>query len=161
VRRRAAAAGKEVVTAGRSPLPDSPRHYRVDLGSDHILRIAGVLAEVAPDAVVNCAGATLGSTDVMARANITGTDTLIHAMLLSKNAPRLVHLGSAAEYGRVRPRTPVSGQIPARPLGVYGATKLAGTRMVEPARSAGLDGVVLRVFNPVGSVRRRTAIPGA
>ena len=33
---------------------------------------------------------------------------------------------------------------------MYGVTKLAGTRLVELAAAAGLDAVVLRVFNPVG-----------
>ena len=56
VRRRARAAGLDVVTAGRSALPDSPRHQLADLAADDPAAIAAMLAEVAPDAVVNCAG---------------------------------------------------------------------------------------------------------
>ena len=67
-----------------------------------------------------------------------------------RSPARLVHLGSAAEYGRGPGRAPVREDEPARPVGPYGVTKLAGTRLVELARTAGLPAVVLRVFNPVG-----------
>jgi nucleoside-diphosphate-sugar epimerase len=43
---------------------------------------------------------------------------------------------------------------------MYGATKLAGTRLVELARTAGLDAVVLRVFNPVGPGAPQSSLPG-
>ncbi|HZC41640.1 MAG TPA: NAD-dependent epimerase/dehydratase family protein, partial [Streptosporangiaceae bacterium] len=73
---------------------------------------------------------------------------------------RLVHLGSAAEYGRSEPGIPVTESAPARPVASYGVTKLAGTRLVELARSAGLDAVVLRVFNPVGAGAPAGGLPG-
>jgi len=148
--RQASAAGMEVVTAGRSPLPGSPGHRLVDLAGDGPASVASMLAGVAPDAVVNCAGATGGGPDALAAANVNGTSTLVTAMLLAKRPARLVHLGSAAEYGRAEPGVPVTEQAPPRPAGMYGVTKLAGTRLVELARVAGLDAVVLRVFNPVG-----------
>ena len=148
VRRRARAAGLDVVTAGRSPLPDSPRHRLADLAADGPAAIAAMLADVAPEAVVNCAGATAGPPGALVAANIEGTYALVTAML--RSAARLVHLGSAAEYGRAEPGVPVTEQIPATPAGMYGVTKLAGTRLVGAAAAAGLDAVVLRVFNPVG-----------
>lgn len=160
VRHRAMAAGMEVVTASRTDLPDSPRHYRLDLGTDPAVRVAGILTEVMPDAVVNCAGATLGSTELLTTTNVVGTHTLVRAMLLVRYEGRLVHLGSAAEYGRGAEGVPVSEATPARPHSVYGATKLAGTSLIELARSAGLDAVVLRVFNPVGSGAPEHSLPG-
>nr|WP_322975329.1 NAD-dependent epimerase/dehydratase family protein [Actinacidiphila bryophytorum] len=63
-------------------------------------------------------------------------------------AARLVQLGSAAEYGPGVPGTALAESAAARPAGVYGATKLAGTLAVA---GSGLDAVVLRVFNPVGA----------
>jgi len=160
VRRRASGAGIEVVTAGRSELPDSRRHQRVDLAGDDPARIATILSHVAPDAVVNCAGATDGGADVLAAANVNGAYALVTAMLLAGTSSRLVHIGSAAEYGRVEPGVPMTETIPPRPAGVYGVTKLAGTRLVELARTAGLDAVVLRVFNPVGPGAPQTGLPG-
>jgi nucleoside-diphosphate-sugar epimerase len=159
IRRRARAAGLDVVTAGRSPLPDSPCHQRADLAGDGPAAIAAMLAAVAPDAVVNCAGATTGPPAALAAANIDGTHALVTAMLRA-TAARLVHLGSAAEYGAAEPGVPVSEETAARPAGMYGVTKLAGTRLVGTAAAAGLDAVVLRVFNPVGPGAPVATLPG-
>jgi nucleoside-diphosphate-sugar epimerase len=160
VRRRARAAGLDVVTAGRSGLPDSPGHRVVDLAADDPARIAAMLAEVSPDAVVNCAGATAGRPETLVAANVNGTYALVKAMLLAAMPARLVHLGSAAEYGRAEPGIPVSEQAAPRPAGLYGSTKLAGSRLVDLAAAAGLESVVLRVFNPVGPGAPRTGLPG-
>ena len=160
VRRRARAAGLEVVTAGRSGLPDSPGHRVVDLAADDPARIAAMLAEVSPDAVVNCAGATAGRPETLVAANVNGTYALVKAMLLAAMPARLVHLGSAAEYGRAEPGIPVSERAAPRPAGLYGSTKLAGSRLVDLAAAAGLESVVLRVFNPVGPGAPRTGLPG-
>ncbi len=150
----------QLVTAGRSAVPDSPRHQRVDLAEDDPAEIAAMLTEVAPDVVVNCAGATVGGPEVMAAVNVNGTYALVRAMFLAAIPARLVHLGSAAEYGRAEPGVPVTERAAPRPAGVYGVTKLAGTRLVELAASAGLDAVVLRVFNPVGSGAPDSSLPG-
>ena len=161
IRRRACAAGLDVVTAGRSPLPGSPGHRLADLAgptAGQPAAVGAMLADVAPDAVVNCAGATGGPPGELAAVNVDGTYALVQAML--RTAARLVHLGSAAEYGPAAPGVPVTEQAPARPAGLYGATKLAGTRLVELAVAAGLDAVVLRVFNPVGPGAPVTSLPG-
>jgi NDP-hexose 4-ketoreductase len=160
VRRQAAAAAVEVVTAGRAALPGSPGHRQLDLAGDDPARVADVIAAVAPDAIANCAGLTIGGPDVLAAANITGTYTLVRAMLLAETPARLVHLGSAAEYGGAEPGVPLNESAPPRPGAPYGATKLAGTRLVELGRACGIDAVVLRVFNPVGAGAPETGLPG-
>ena len=160
VRERARTAGLDVVTAGRSPLPDSPAHCLVDLAGQDPARLAGALAMLAPDVVVNCAGATFGPTEMLAAVNVTGTYDLVRAMLMADRPARLVHVGSAAEYGPGEPGTAVAESAPARPASPYGATKLAGTHLVELGRAAGLDAVVLRVFNPVGPGAPGGILPG-
>ena len=157
---RAAGAGLEVCTAGRSELPGSPRHLLVDLSRDDPEDIAALVTAAEPDAVVNCAGATAGDPDVLAAVNVTGTYALARAMLLAGTAARLVHLGSAAEYGYSEPGVPVTESAPPRPAGLYGATKLGGTRLVQLAAAAGLPAVVLRVFNPVGPGAPEESLPG-
>jgi nucleoside-diphosphate-sugar epimerase len=154
--RRAAVAGHAVTTAGRSALPGT--HHRLDLAADGAPRIAEVIAAARPDVVINCAGATTGSPDVLAAANITAVHALVTAML--RTQARLVHIGSAAEYGGTGPGVSVSESSPVRPSGVYGVTKLGGTRLVELARTAGLDAVVLRVFNVVGAGAPENGLPG-
>jgi NDP-hexose 4-ketoreductase len=160
VRDRAAAAGLDVVTAGRSPLPDSRAHCQVDLATATPAALAATLTEHAPDVVVNCAGATSGDIGALAAANVTGTATLVSALRRTGRSIRLVHLGSAAEYGPSEPGTAVAESDPARPAGAYGATKLAATRLVELGRATGLDAVVLRVFNPVGPGAPESILPG-
>lgn len=157
---RVAATGAEVVTAGRSAPAKSRRHQAIDLAQSDPARIATMIGEVAPDVVVNCAGATSGDAGALVAVNVTGTYALTRAMLLAEKPRRLVHLGSAAEYGRTEPGRPVSEETVPRPGEIYGATKLAGTRLVELAVAAGLDAVVMRVFNPVGPGAPPTSLPG-
>ncbi len=158
LRREAANAGHTVLTAGRSALPG--RHLRLDLVADPVAQVASLVASAAPEVVVNCAGATSGSADALAAANITAVHTLVTALLQSRVPARLVHVGSAAEYGAAEDGVPVTETAAPRPAGLYGVTKLGGTRLVELARTAGLDAVVLRVFNVVGAGAPEDSLPG-
>lgn len=155
----AEARGMTVVPAARSIGPDRPHRHRIDLTGDRD-RIAELLADSAPDVVVNAAGAVSGQIGGMTAVNVTGTAALIRSMLAVTPGARLVHLGSAAEYGAGEPGVPVTEQAPLMPVGGYGATKLAGTRLVELASAVGLDSIVLRVFNPVGAGAPTTSLPG-
>jgi nucleoside-diphosphate-sugar epimerase len=133
---------------------------RVDLSQEGATQLAAVLAEYQPDAVINCAGAVAGDTTELIAVNTTGPAVLVRAMLDHTPMARLVHLGSAAEYGVCTPDTPITeAQLP-RPVGVYGVSKLAGTQAVQLGRAAGLDAVVLRVFNPVGPGAPPSSLPG-
>jgi nucleoside-diphosphate-sugar epimerase len=156
----ASASGHQVVTAGRSEVPASASHHRLDLSADGPSRIAEVISSVAADVVINCAGSTGGSPDVLAAANITAVYALVTAMIQSRSPARLVQIGSAAEYGRIDEGVPVAESASPQPASVYGATKLAGTRLVELARTSGLDAVVLRVFNAVGAGAPENGLPG-
>jgi nucleoside-diphosphate-sugar epimerase len=158
--RAAGASGHEVVTAGRSAVPASASHRRLDLAADGPARIAEVMTALAPDAVVNCAGATTGSPEVLAAANVTAVHALVTAMCQAQVPARLVQIGSAAEYGRAEPGVPVTESAPPRPASLYGVTKLAGTDLVGLGRTAGLDAVVLRVFNVVGAGAPEDGLPG-
>lgn len=160
VRRAAVQADVEVVTAGRRPSGQPGEHLLVDLAEDGPVRIATMLAKMQPDAVVNCAGTTSGDPAALAAGNIDAPATLVDAMLGIRSPARLVHLGSAAEYGRGKPGVPVQEGSPARPVGIYGTTKLGGTRAVLVARTAGLAAIVLRVFNPVGAGAPTNSLPG-
>ncbi|SDC48404.1 NAD-dependent epimerase/dehydratase family protein [Streptomyces prasinopilosus] len=142
--------------AGRSSTGAGPG-LRVDLAADSPDRLAKTLAEAAPDAVINCAGATGGDAVTLAEVNARGPAALCAALRRAAPRARLVHLGSAAEYGPGRPGTKVTETAATHPLGPYGATKLAGTAAVT---ASGLDAVVLRVGNPVGPGAPPTGLPG-
>ncbi|MEU6888947.1 NAD(P)-dependent oxidoreductase [Streptomyces viridosporus] len=145
--------GTRVLAGGRSPAAE----VTVDLASDRPRHLAKALASAAPDAVVNCAGATGGDAVTLAEVNARGPAVLCAALREAAPGARLVHLGSAAEYGPGAPGVRVAESAATRPAGPYGATKLAGTVAVT---ASGLDAVVLRVGNPVGPGAPPTGLPG-
>lgn len=141
-----------VVTAGRRG--DVHPDLQLDL-TDSVVAVTHVIQEVAPDTVINCAGYAVGDSTVcepaaLAANNVVAVANLIDALLVAGHPIRLIHLGSAAEYGRVNAGTPSREDAPERPVSAYGLSKLAATRLVRTAATAGLDGVTLRVTTPIG-----------
>ncbi len=150
--RLSALPGVRLLVGGRSPDAD----VSLDLTADPA-RITDALHAAAPDAVVNCAGLVAGSAVRLADLNARGPAALCEALHEAAPSARLVHFGSAGEYGPTALNVPVTEDAPTRPQTPYGATKLAGTVAVT---SSGLDAVVLRVFNPVGPGAPTAALPG-
>lgn len=133
---------------------DQIRHdwVRHDLVRSSTDELAALLESTAPDVVVNCTGLLDGSTAELVTANVTPTAALLDAIGTTSPSARLVALGSAAEYGRVPRGEPIAEDAATNPVSAYGITKLASTLLVRDAVVAGrLDGVVLRVFNPIGA----------
>jgi NDP-hexose 4-ketoreductase len=109
------------------------------------------LEDLAPEAIVNCIGATQGTWDQMQLLNVGVVQKLV-SVLASSCSAQLVHLGSAAEYGPAEAWAPARESDEARPVSDYAATKLAGTELVrEAAESGQISATVLRVFNPLGA----------
>src|SRR5690349_2830490 len=89
----------EVVTAGRRP---STVDVPVDLSTAGPERVARLLREVGPGVVVNCAGCTRGGAAELVAGNVVAVAALVTGLdrVAAAGRPiRLVHLGSAAEYG--------------------------------------------------------------
>jgi nucleoside-diphosphate-sugar epimerase len=98
------------------------------------------------DVVVNAAGYRGGDADVAAVANSELPDRL--GWLAARSGWRLVHLGSAAEYGpSAAGPSLITEEHGCLPTSVYGMSKLAGTRAVLRWRARGAGVVVARVFN--------------
>ncbi|MFD9002648.1 NAD-dependent epimerase/dehydratase family protein [Streptomyces sp. NPDC059582] len=153
VERLRALPGASVLVGGRSPAAE----FGIDLATVPPDRLAKTLVSAAPDTVINCAGATGGDPVTLAEVNSRGPAVLCAALREAAPAARLVHLGSAAEYGPGVPDTRVPESAATCPVAPYGATKLAGTVTVT---ASGLDAVVLRVGNPVGPGAPATGLPG-
>jgi nucleoside-diphosphate-sugar epimerase len=100
------------------------------------------------DVVVNAAGYRGADPGIAAVANSELPDKL--GWLSAQTGWRLVHLGSAAEYGpSAAGAEPITEDRPCVPTSVYGTSKLAGTRAVLRWRSRGAQALVARVFNVV------------
>lgn len=82
--------------------------------------------------------------------NCNGTLSVLEAIRLSFNRPKLVFLGSRAVYGRAA-ELPVSEDSPTYPVDIYGVNKLAGEKYCEVyAQAYGLKQVSLRINNCYG-----------
>ncbi len=111
-------------------------------------RLAERVAASGAHAVINACGRVGGSPRELRDANVDFVRWLCDA--LAPCGVRLVHVGSAAEYGDPGTAAPVDEQAVVHPSGDYATTKAEGTEVVRRARRAGLDAVSARVFNLVG-----------
>jgi nucleoside-diphosphate-sugar epimerase len=113
--------------------------------------LIGLLREVTPDAVICCVGRLGGTNEELTRANTLVAAKLLDAVEAAAPDARLVRLGSAGEYGVVPHGHAVSESDPTEPIGAYGISHLAGTRLFALAAAAGrVDAISVRVFNPIG-----------
>ncbi|PWI42793.1 NAD(P)-dependent oxidoreductase [Streptomyces sp. ICBB 8177] len=145
--------GVRVLGGGRGPGAD----LTADLATVRPDDLTRLLADADVGAVVNCAGAVGGDAVRLAEVNARGPAVLADALHRAAPTARLVHLGSAAEYGAGPEGVAVRETTPAAPLGPYGATKLAGTLAVT---GSPLDAVVLRLFNVLGPGAPDSGLPG-
>ncbi|MDG6107986.1 NAD-dependent epimerase/dehydratase family protein [Dactylosporangium aurantiacum] len=129
-----------------------PPRSRHDLVAGDLESLTGLVREVRPDVVVNCTGRLTGTGHDLVESNTLVTARLIEAVAAAAPGARLVRLGSASEYGIVAPGASVAEDHPCEPVSEYGTTHLAATRLLELAsRDGRVDGVTLRVFNPIGA----------
>src|SRR2546423_8742799 len=159
VRRALAESGHECRCVDRvSPPTGSQEAWRVaDVLEADEEQLGDLLADGSPTVVVNCAGLVEGNADALTRANFLLPLRLVEA---TGQRVRLVHLGSAAEYGMAKVGTSLDEEAATTPSTVYGITKLAGSHAVAAAARAGANAVVLRVFNPLGPGMPTSSMPG-
>lgn len=109
--------------------------------------------------VVNAAGRTAGGLDALVRANVQLLAGALDAG--ARAGVPLVHFASAAEYGRTPAGHATRETDPAAPLSVYGASKLAGTVLLQEAvRSGRVRACALRLTNPLGHGISAGTLPG-
>lgn len=120
--------------------------------------VSHVMSIAAPDIVFNLAayGIDRAETDpvAMSRINEALVRQVAELLVRTPHNPawpgrRLVHAGSALEYGLVNGTATEEG--PANPHTDYGRSKLAGTRALRAfAETSGLDAVTARAFTVFG-----------
>jgi nucleoside-diphosphate-sugar epimerase len=148
-----AAAGYPVVAVSRHAAPvEAARCVALDLSTSTPDDLEALLRKECPAVVVNAAGAVWGVGPAqLVASNVALVRHLVTSLSRLPVRPRLVHLGSAHEYGPVPAGTPIRESTPTRPTSPYGRTKLRGSRQILAAsRSGRIDAVVLRVVNVTG-----------
>ena len=131
---------------------------QLDLVTAGATGIANVLEQLQPTVVVNAVGALTGSEPELEAANLTAVRHLLKATEQTVPRARVIHLGSAAEYGFCNPGSGVSEDAICKPIGIYATLKLAATKLMLDSK---LETVTLRIANPVGPCTPETLLPGA
>jgi NDP-hexose 4-ketoreductase len=131
---------------------------QLDLVKDGVTGISDVLERLQPTVIVNAVGALTGSESELELANLTSVQNLLEAAETTIPRARVIHLGSAAEYGFCEPGSSVNENAICNPIGVYANLKLAATQLMLKSN---LETVTLRIANPVGPRTPETLLPGA
>jgi GDP-4-dehydro-6-deoxy-D-mannose reductase len=115
--------------------------------------LQGNLAGFSPDIVFHLSSPPpTASLETLIGTNLVGTRYLLNVLAKQRKRPRVLVIGSAAEYGYVRPdEIPVKEGNALRPLSYYGLSKAAQT-MLCLAEMRGLDipVIICRPFNIIG-----------
>ncbi|MFF0339124.1 NAD-dependent epimerase/dehydratase family protein [Kribbella sp. NPDC004875] len=138
----------------------SEPYRRCDLTAMHPYALDTQIGMYKPTVIINAVGATLGESAELVRANVIAVEALLASVRDHANHARFVQLGTAAEYGGAPHGTSLDEAAPPRPLGPYGLTKLAGSELVLRAQRAGLDAVVLRIFDVIGPGSPQSTLTG-
>jgi nucleoside-diphosphate-sugar epimerase len=148
------AAGWSVTAVVRRDTDSVPgcRHERLDLLRSDPGTVRAALETARPQLVVNATGAVWGATDEdLTEGNVTLVRRLVDAVAALPESARLIHMGTAYEYGEHPGETVLSEALQGRPASRYAQTKLAGTQTVAGASREGrIDGTVLRIPLTVG-----------
>lgn len=142
--------GYSVITVGRrSYSPDVVSYLPCDVGDPQ--HLATVLDQVQPDWVLHLA-ATFTDDLVEARAvNVEPAQQILEWVRREERTTRVVLVGSAAEYGMIRPEeNPVREDRVLAPVSAYGVSKAWQTQLVGYFAQRGVDVVCARIFNLYG-----------
>ncbi|WP_373533164.1 NAD-dependent epimerase/dehydratase family protein [Vampirovibrio sp.] len=116
------------------------------------------LGQIQPHIIYHCIGTSPKSPfENQLRVNAEGTRRLLQAVIDNGLRPRVIVVGSAAEYG-LRGEAVDENTI-CQPEGEYGISKLAQSQIAQSfARRYDLPVVIARVFNVYGNTERHLAI---
>jgi len=116
-------------------------------------RIDSIIGRVYPDYIFHFAGLNF-SRDYreLLNHNVFSTKSLLDAVTNTRCKPRVLIIGSAAEYGPVSQKEqPVSESTPLRPVTAYGVSKAVQNLLALQYYSEfGLSIVIARTFNIIG-----------
>jgi len=136
----------ELIRTGRTGA-DGPDYHACDLTD--AAAVTALVARTTPDRILHLAGSSSGDYARDCAVNADAARFICEAVLGLGLRPRIVVIGSAAEYGLVTPdENPVSEARATRPASVYGLTKSFQTGLATLyAARHDIDIVTARLFN--------------
>ena len=158
------ARGIETVAISRRLRPPiAGEEQRILSAPGDAAKVRELLRSVNPHVVMHLAGVSSApSYGDLYEANVVFAANLLDASFAMARKPKMLIVGSAAEYGPVAvEQLPVRENFACRPNTAYGTSKLAQTNHALIAASRGLPLVVARLFNPIGPGMPRTLALGS
>lgn len=124
--------------------------------------VLDLLESVKPDRIYNLAGSITNNYSDCYLSNVVIAKNILDAMVTTGSSCRLLLVGSAAEYGLVRPGDlPVKETQRPNPVSMYGLTKVFQSVMMGTYRNLHeLDVVMVKPFNLIGKDISENLFPG-
>jgi nucleoside-diphosphate-sugar epimerase len=128
------------------------RHYRDANGFQLDIRdrdqLYAAVNRIQPDLVLHLVATFTADFEESYAVNVEATRHLLDGIRQSGHHTRVLVIGSAAEYGVVRPEeNPIREDRLLSPVSVYGLTKAWQTQLAGLYASRGIDVVIARIFN--------------
>jgi GDP-4-dehydro-6-deoxy-D-mannose reductase len=133
-------------------------------------QVKSVISEISPDYIFHFAGiAHEKDWNNLFKSNVISTLSLLESVFeLNSINPKIIIIGSAAEYGNISPELlPVAEKVMPNPITPYGASMCCRTNIALAFKNMGCDIIIGRVFNitgpgvseksPVGSFAKQIA----
>ena len=124
-------------------------HVECDLADRE--KVKCVLSEIRPDYIFHFAGTAYANHwDVLFSSNVKTTLNILESVKESVLNPRIIIIGSAAEYG-IAKNLPVNEMTITNPASPYGVSMCCRTNVALAFRNMGFDIIIGRVFNTTGA----------
>jgi GDP-4-dehydro-6-deoxy-D-mannose reductase len=125
---------------------DDESGFQLDVRNAEQLAVA--INRTKPDLLLHLAATFVNDFDEAYAVNVEVTQHLLDAVQRLELPVRVLLVGSAAEYGVVRPEeNPIREDHVLNPVSIYGLSKAWQTQLAGFYASQGMDVVVARVFN--------------
>lgn len=134
-----------------SKMEDAYSYIQSDLSK--IEQAQDLISRTKPSHIYHLAGSTDDDFDSNLTGNVVITRNMLEAVSRFGLHVKVLLMGSAAEYGRVKPdENPIKETRALEPVTSYGLTKMYQTKLMDfYVRTGGLDIVMARTFNLNGA----------
>lgn len=125
---------------------DDEHSFSLDVSN--VEQFTSVLNRTKPDLLLHLAASFANDFDEAYAVNVEATRCLLNTVQKLGLTMRILLVGSAAEYGVIRPEeNPIREDHALNPVSIYGLSKAWQTQLAGLYVSQGMDVVVARVFN--------------